>query len=86
MTGVVVERILHTEATGCQAPSGRQDLDPMTAQLCLLLGQPDVLKAAIHPVAGLWRVVAYLGRADLEPWQTRTSITELVQARYTLPG
>src|SRR5437660_734385 len=33
----------------------------------LLLGQPDVLKAAIIPVAGLWRIVADLGRAYLQP-------------------
>src|SRR5262245_18108519 len=33
----------------------------------LLLIQPDVLEAAIHPLAGLWRVVTYLSRAHLQP-------------------
>ena len=33
----------------------------------LLLSQPDVLEAAIHPVAGLRRIVADLGRAYLQP-------------------
>ena len=32
-----------------------------------LLRQPDILKAPIHPVAGLGLIVAYLGRAHLQP-------------------
>ena len=50
--------------TGHQAPTERE---PGAAQRArLLLSQPDVLKAAIHPVAGLWGIVVYLGRAYFE--------------------
>ena len=46
-------------------PPSREGLD-LPSGGRLLLSQPDVLKAAIHPVAGLRRIVADLGRAYLQ--------------------